>query len=131
MEYKRIPPDMVVIKHQIVEWARKQFPNQTYLAKLNHLGDEVEELKIAINDCVHKNYLMDHDVQMELADCFILLVDTASLLGFSEEDIRRAMWEKLQINKKRKWGEPKENGVVNHVEDDEDIAYQDPFTGEQ
>jgi hypothetical protein len=32
-------------------------------------------------------------------------------------DICKAISEKFEINKKRKWGKPDANGVVNHIED--------------
>jgi len=39
--------------------------------------------------------------------------------GMSYEDICNAISEKLEINKKRVWGEPDSNGVINHVKEEE------------
>ena len=58
-----------------------------------------------------------HD-SMEYADCFMLLLDAASNAGISVDTILDVAWEKLEINRQRKWGEPGPDGVVEHVRDD-------------
>ena len=72
------------------------------------LFEEVEELHDAI-------VLQLEDRRLEFADCFLLLFGAASSDGMSYEDICNAIQEKLEINKRRKWGEPDKNGVVNHI----------------
>ena len=52
---------------------------------------------------------------MEIADCFMLLLDSAHHVGITHNEILQATKEKLEINKKRKWGNPDENGVVEHI----------------
>ena len=52
---------------------------------------------------------------MEFADCFILLFGAAAADGMSYTDICSCIEEKMKINYKREWGEPDENGVVNHI----------------
>lgn len=52
---------------------------------------------------------------MEFADCFTLLFGAASSYGMSYNDILNCIEDKMIINKKRKWGKPDENGVVNHI----------------
>jgi len=54
-------------------------------------------------------------VKFELADCLTLLLDVASHENINVSDLLDASEEKLEINKKRKWGEPDENGVVEHM----------------
>ena len=54
-------------------------------------------------------------VKFELADCLTLLLDIASHEYINVSELLDATEEKLEINKKRKWGEPDENGVVEHM----------------
>lgn len=55
---------------------------------------------------------------MEYADCYMLLMDAARTQGIYLSDIHTAAGEKLEINKKRKWGEPNADGSVEHVRGD-------------
>lgn len=97
----------------ITEWQKKTFGNATAVSKMNHLREEVIELHEAI-DCGHP------DRRLEFADCFILLFGAAAADGMTYEDIVECIEDKMIINHRRKWGEPKENGVVNHVRDNQD-----------
>ena len=47
----------------------------------------------------------------------MLLDDCASHMKFTAKDIYKAEINKLEINKKRIWGNPDENGVVEHIKD--------------
>lgn len=92
----------------VTAWQRETFPNATALSKVEHLKEEIEELKIDIAiDGLGKT--------MEFADCFLLLYGAASASGMSYEDICRAIDEKMSINRKRTWGKPDANGVVKHL----------------
>ncbi len=51
----------------------------------------------------------------EYADCLMLLLDAASNAGIGADDLLNTAWEKLAINQQREWGEPDENGVVEHI----------------
>ena len=72
-------------------------------AKIAHLIKEVDEL-----------YRSPYDIE-EYADCFILILDAARKAGYDVSDITSAMWDKLEVNRQRKWGKPDENGVVEHI----------------
>jgi len=91
----------------IAEWGNKTFPKETIQARLygvvEHLSDEVEELK------------KDPTSAEELADCFILL---AQLAYESEVNLYQAVQDKMEINRKRKWGTTDYRGVVKHIEED-------------
>lgn len=76
------------------------------VAKLRHLAEEVQELIEAPQD------------RMEWADCTILLIDAARKAGLSMDDLHKAARDKLEINKKRKWGKPNAAGIVNHIRQD-------------
>ena len=103
----------------IAEWSdttfgrRQRNPAITY-----HLKKEIDELICAIEK--YQNGSSDfyenlHEkVCFEFADCFMLLLDSASHFGFTADDLFYHTKEKLEINKNRSWGKPDENGVIEH-----------------
>lgn len=93
---------------QTATWQKQTFPQGTSLSKLAHLKQEVQELE---NDLKTNN----PEKRLEFADCFLLLFGAAASDGMTYEDICNAIQEKHEINLKRKWGKPDENGVVNHI----------------
>lgn len=92
----------------IDRWQRVTFGQSTALSKMKHLEEEVKELT---DDLVS----MNPNRRLEFADCFILLFGAAASDGMTYEEICGAIEEKMDINKKRKWGNPDKNGVVNHI----------------
>ncbi len=98
----------------IVKWQKETFGYVPALPKIFHLEQEVIELQ-------HDLATNAEGKRLEFADCFILLFGAAAADGMSFEDIGLAITEKHEINKKRKWGKPDENGVTNHVEEKEVI----------
>lgn len=98
--------------NEISKWQKETFGKANAFSKLAHLKDEIEEL---IADLKSNN----PNRRLEFADCFFLLFGAAAADGMSFDDIVKAIEEKFEINKKRKWGTPQENGVVNHVSDDD------------
>ena len=93
---------------EITEWQKETFKKATPLSKLAHLKQEIEELE---TDLINDN----KERRLEFADCFLLLFGAAQADGMSYEDIINCIDEKFQIVKKRKWGKPDKNGVVNHI----------------
>lgn len=93
---------------KITKWQDETFGESTSLSKLSHLEQEIKELKADIK-------VLNIDFRLEFADCFFLLFGAAHKEGLSFEDICNALNEKLEINKKRSWGKPDEDGVVNHI----------------
>ncbi len=73
------------------------------LAPLSHLVKELSELIDEPCD------------RMEYADCLMLLLDAYRMAGGNADDMVTACFQKLEINKLRKWGEPDANGVVEHI----------------
>jgi NTP pyrophosphatase (non-canonical NTP hydrolase) len=77
-----------------------------------HLVKEVKELY----DALRQKFVSDNpptcSVEEELADCFIILIHLAHLHGF---DLLEAARNKMDINRKRTWGEPDEDGVIEHI----------------
>ncbi len=106
----------------ISEWSDMQFSNGVFtheraLPIIHHLkkevGELIDELKKVGN--AEPTYLEKEKVKEEYADCFMLLLDSASHFGLSAEDLYNACVWKLKINKHRKWGAPDANGVVEHI----------------
>lgn len=99
--HKRIIKNAATIQHRISQWAEKTFPNQPTSAKIDHLADEIQEVRENPND------------GEELADCAILLFNLAGRAGV---DLMMEVEKKFAKNRKRTWGVPDERGVVKHIE---------------
>lgn len=106
---------------EITQWQKATFPKATPISKLIHLAGEepegeIKELMFAIND---ESHVIDNAkrraVLMEFADCFFLLFGAAAAYGLNYDGIVSAIQAKYEINKKRSWGKPDVNGVVNHI----------------
>lgn len=100
---------------EIGQWSDTTFGDVSNgFSKVKHLEKEVFELADAIRYST-ENSPADVDLRYEFADCFMLLFDAAKKCNFTVDDIMDAMREKLEINRKRKWGDPNEHGVVEHI----------------
>jgi len=87
-------------------------------APIRKLKGEVDELL----DCLDYG----HDPAVEFADCFLLLIDAYRKHYGDEVDMQQLIddsSEKLDVVSKRKWGEPDEHGVFQHIDEDDG----DPF----
>lgn len=92
------------------EWSDATFGSgRNPLPALHHLAEEVGEL-------------IDEDARdwKEWADCWMLLMDATRRAGVDAQKMQEWVLEKLEINKKRKWGTPDRNGVVHHLKESED-----------
>lgn len=104
---------------EITTWQKETFGQATPISKLSHLSDEVLELKSELNEG-QTGFIspeQDEKIKLEYADCFFLLFGSAAAYGMSFDDIVKCIQDKFEINKKRKWGKPDNNGVVNHIKD--------------
>lgn len=119
-----------LLMNDVRQWSDATFGyGQRTTSIVYHLKKEVVELIQALN----KTYELGCDesvgvgelgrqilrTEFEYADCFMLLLDSAHHFGLSAENIFDLTRKKLEINKKRKWGEPDKNGVVEHIKEDE------------
>jgi len=86
-------------------WGDATFPNADIKAKVCHLKKEVKELENASTEC---------GIAEETADCFLLLLHIAHKSNF---DLLAAAQIKMIVNRKRKWGKPDNDGVIEHVRD--------------
>lgn len=98
---------------EISKWQEETFGQATALSKIAHLKQEIEELK----EELEKTDEPPTKALLEFADCFILLFGAANSFGMNYTDIIFCIQAKMNINKKRKWGKPDENGVVNHLKE--------------
>ena len=94
--------------NEITAWQKETFGQATPLSKIAHLTEELSELSY---DLINNK----PERRLEFADCFFLLFGCAAADGMTFEDICKAIQEKFEINKERKWGKPNKNGVVNHI----------------
>lgn len=88
------------MQDEVNEWQRKTFPEATPKTIAAHLLREAKEL-----------YAQPEDWE-EVADIQILLFGMADSLGI---DLYRIVKAKLEINKLRQWGQPDEQGVIEHI----------------
>jgi NTP pyrophosphatase (non-canonical NTP hydrolase) len=113
------------LMNEITQWSDATFgEGQRNPAIAYHLKKEVPELIEAIEKYQNGNTIKTpysetngllKDVWEEYADCMMLLLDSANHFGLSAERLLYITKQKLEINKKRKWGKPDCNGVVEHV----------------
>jgi len=113
------------LMNEISEWSDKEFnegifSHERSLPISYHLKKEVEELICALSDFFSEDKSKDISVKMEnvgeeIADVFMLLLDCATHMGYDADDLVTVAFNKLETNKGRQWGEPDENGVVEHI----------------
>ena len=118
--------ELQVLQEDIREWSDNQFGHgRNALPMLKHLELEVKELEKAIikaNDCITnplagvlKYERLRKKAKDEFADCFMLILDAASHFRVGIEELTDITREKLEVNKKRKWGTPNSDGVCQHI----------------
>lgn len=89
------------------EWSQATFgldSERGPIGPLKHLAKEVAEVQKNPTDL------------MEFVDCLFLIFDSTRRAGFTFDDLRKAAWQKLEINKARKWQTPpKGDEAIEHV----------------
>ena len=103
-EYYMLDPQK--LQDVVGQWSDAQFGRGNIRSTLLHLKKEVNELIESPTD------------GEEHADCLMLLIDAGRKAGFNMNTLFDAVQYKLEINKKRKWGKPDENGIVEHIRED-------------
>ncbi|HEY8389214.1 MAG TPA: dATP/dGTP pyrophosphohydrolase domain-containing protein [Parasegetibacter sp.] len=58
----------------------------------------------------------------EYADCFILLINALYNSGYTFKDLELFVRRKFAINKARKWSKPNEEGIIEHVREEDGTA---------
>ena len=120
--------DLEELMNQINEWSDKTFGEDhkgRRIPILYHLGDEVLEMINAV-DAYHSvennpdahQALKDQanaQLQLELADCMILLLDFAKKIGLGSHELLSLISVKHSMNESRVWSSPDSRGVCNHT----------------
>lgn len=96
--------DWKTTQKTIAEWSWNTFKDSTIRSNIAHLRDEIDEIEETPENIE------------EWADVIILYMNAAHFSGHSMDDILKAVHAKHEKNKKRKWGEPDERGVVRHID---------------
>ena len=118
------------LQNDIKKWSDETFGKYRSASPMAyHLKKEVDELIGALERLYEGTYtnsditavgvqeLMKKNERIlyELADCLTLVMDCASHVQIDMQSLISASEKKLEINKKRKWGVPDENGVVEYI----------------
>lgn len=106
--YAGVPGDTSIDEfcRQQAAWSQSVFGTDQErgpIGALKHLAKEAVEAQQKPDDI------------MEYVDCLFLTVDAARRAGFSWRTLLSAAWDKLEINRKRKWGKPTSDEPVEHV----------------
>lgn len=111
------------LQSAIHTWSDETFGKyRIALPMIFHLEKEVKELQEALQVFYEGNYSKEayekneKAVFDEYADCFTLLLDSASHFGIDTRKLLEISETKLEINKKRRWGISDINGVIEHIE---------------
>lgn len=98
--------ELSAFQEDVGEWGDKTFnakrktPDPIFLeGRIAHFMKEAAELNASYEN-------------EEVADCFMLLLHIAHLKGF---DLLEEARKKMEINRKRTWGEADELGMIEHV----------------
>ena len=100
--------------NEITEWQDETFGNHgNPIPAFFHLEKEIQELKLALQSNNNKECIN------EIADCFLLLIGIfkRKFRQLDDIDLVNLINEKLQVNKKRTWGQPDEKGVIEHIKE--------------
>lgn len=94
------------LQDELGQWADATFGFRTPESLLNHLIEEIGEVKETPTD------------ESEWADCLTLLIDSYRLAtGHNTDHLLDACMTKLEINKQRTWNAPDENGISRHIKE--------------
>lgn len=111
--------------NQQAEWSEATFGKSTERGPsgpLAHLEKEAKEARAdadlyeASRGILLPKEVVKANLKLEIADCLFLTFDAARRAGMTLDDLLDAAFHKLEINKKRKWKAPNEDGVCEHVE---------------
>ncbi|WP_230979050.1 DUF550 domain-containing protein [Intestinirhabdus alba] len=98
------------VRCEHAEWSDATFGDVGPVGPLKHLSKEALEAAANPED------------PLEWADMQFLLWDAQRRMGISDEFITRAMVEKLEINKSRRWPEPKDGEPRLHIKEGPESA---------
>lgn len=94
-------------------WTDKTFPGATGIGALRHMQREADETIEAIQEGRRLGALQ------ELADCYLLLLNACSRMGFSFDSLQFMAEKKMEENRKRTWGQVNYEGFAEHIKPSE------------
>jgi len=99
-----------IIRARISEFSNVKFGQRPYTAPLHHMSKEVLEA-------------IESGEAEEYADILLLLLDSWSkrFPGSSTDELLHAAESKIDILWTRKYGEPDENGVYEHIRTEDEL----------
>lgn len=97
--------DREQVRREHAEWSQATFGNVGPVGPLKHLAKEAMEAAAEPDDL------------SEWADMQFLLWDAQRRAGITDEQITKAMIEKLAVNKQRSWPEPKDGEPRLHIKE--------------
>lgn len=98
-------PDHEKVRREHAEWSQGTFGNVGPIGPLKHLSKEALEAAEEPGDL------------SEWADMQFLMWDAQRRAGITDEQITRAMIDKLAVNKQRSWPEPKDGEPRLHIKE--------------
>jgi NTP pyrophosphatase (non-canonical NTP hydrolase) len=112
------------IQDDIAKWSNETFTdsksNYRLVALVSHLLEEAKEVRYEINKYTEHNFAPDEKIMQksailsQCADCEILIMDLLAKLGFSTDDLLKAILHKMEVNKTRQWEGPNKDGLYHH-----------------
>ncbi len=107
------------IRQEHAEWSQSTFGNVGPIGPLTHLSKEALEAAAEPGDL------------SEWADMQFLLWDAQRRAGITDEQINQAMIDKLAVNKKREWPEPKDGEPRLHIKEQSAMVLPEEITLEK
>ncbi|GKJ60155.1 hypothetical protein NUKP32_49380 [Klebsiella variicola] len=101
----QLAKDREQVRREHAEWSQATFGNVGPVGPLKHLSKEALEAAAEPGDL------------SEWADMQFLLWDAQRRAGITDEQITQAMIEKLAVNKRRSWPEPKDGEPRLHIKE--------------
>lgn len=108
-------PERDQVRREHAEWSQATFGNVGPVGPLKHLSKEALEAAAEPDDL------------SEWADMQFLLWDAQRRAGITDEQITKAMIEKLAVNKLRDWPEPKDGEPRLHIKEQPAPVVPCPF----
>lgn len=111
---------MKTLQQEVTEWADNTFSNSSLKSRLVHLMRELNEAYEATFGLSTMAGDVDK-IRMEIADAGLITLHAASGIGIEIDESNlneyfvNAMYAKLHENRKRVWGDPDAEGVVEHL----------------
>jgi hypothetical protein len=96
------PYDLNRFQSHIINWANEALPDRTPKDLLIKMHEEVTDMAKKPTSI------------LESADVMILLLDFVGFYGYTADQLLEAVYEKMEINKTRKWAVDRRTTITRH-----------------